>query len=58
MPLLSCPNCKTKVSYCHHGIRSQLAAEFLLRQGFEHVQNLVGGIDAWSVDVDASIPRY
>jgi adenylyltransferase/sulfurtransferase len=46
------------VIYCHHGIRSQLAAELLSRQGFLHVRNLVGGIDAWSREVDPRIPRY
>jgi rhodanese-related sulfurtransferase len=46
------------VVYCHHGIRSQLAAEFLSRQGFKRVYNLVGGIDAWSMEVDPSAPRY
>jgi sulfur-carrier protein adenylyltransferase/sulfurtransferase len=46
------------VVYCHHGIRSQLAAQFLLRQGFKRVRNLVGGIDAWSVEIDPSTPRY
>jgi rhodanese-related sulfurtransferase len=46
------------VVYCHHGIRSQLAAEFLSRQGFKRIRNLVGGIDAWSMEVDPSTPRY
>jgi rhodanese-related sulfurtransferase len=46
------------VVYCHHGIRSQLAAEFLSRQGFKRVYNLVGGIDASSMEVDPSAPRY
>jgi len=31
---------------------------FLVQQGFTNVKNLVGGIDAWSVQVDPSIPRY
>jgi monothiol glutaredoxin len=44
--------------FCHHGSRSQAAAEFLLRQGFRTLYNLTGGIDAWSRDVDAKIPRY
>lgn len=46
------------VVYCHHGIRSQLAARFLWEQGFTRVHNLVGGIDAWSIDVDPNMPRY
>lgn len=43
---------------CHHGMRSQQVALFLQRQGFAEVVNLQGGIDAWSRDVDPSIPRY
>ena len=46
------------VIYCHHGIRSQIAAQFLSRQGFKRISNLVGGIDAWSVQVDPTIQRY
>ncbi len=46
------------VAYCHHGMRSADAMQFLLQQGFSSVKNLVGGIDAWSVQVDSSIPRY
>ncbi len=46
------------IAYCHHGMRSADAAGFLLQQGFTNVKNLVGGIDAWSVQVDPSVPRY
>jgi rhodanese-related sulfurtransferase len=46
------------IVYCHHGIRSHRVAEFLLHQGFADVANLAGGIDAWSVQVDPSVPRY
>jgi monothiol glutaredoxin len=46
------------VLLCHHGIRSQRAAVHLLTKGFTNVCNLVGGIDAWSTTVDASVPRY
>lgn len=46
------------VAYCHHGMRSADAAGFLIQQGFPNVKNLVGGIDAWSVQVDPSVPRY
>lgn len=48
----------TLVFQCHHGIRSQAAAEFCVRQGFTRVYNLVGGIDAWSLTVDPQVPRY
>lgn len=44
--------------HCHHGIRSHEAAQQLLREGFRHVYNLIGGIDAWSQTVDSSIQRY
>jgi rhodanese-related sulfurtransferase len=46
------------VVYCHHGVRSQAVAEFLVRQGFGQVANLDGGIDAWSLQVDPDTPRY
>ena len=46
------------VIICHHGIRSQQAANFLDHHGFEHILNLAGGIDAWSRECDASVPRY
>ncbi|HEY1555961.1 MAG TPA: Grx4 family monothiol glutaredoxin [Kofleriaceae bacterium] len=44
--------------HCHHGGRSRAAAEHALKMGFKHVYNLAGGIDAWSKDVDPSVPRY
>jgi adenylyltransferase/sulfurtransferase len=46
------------VAYCHHGMRSADAAGFLLQQGYPKVKNLVGGIDAWSIQVDPNVPRY
>jgi rhodanese-related sulfurtransferase len=46
------------LSLCHHGMRSLQVAAFLERQGFTQVFNVVGGIDAWSCEVDASVPRY
>jgi monothiol glutaredoxin len=46
------------VFQCHHGIRSQQAAEYFRHHGFRNLHNLSGGIDAWSVLVDPSIPRY
>ena len=44
--------------HCHHGGRSQAAAEHVLKMGFKTVYNLAGGIDAWSRDVDPAIKRY
>ena len=46
------------VALCHHGMRSEMAASWLRNQGFARVINLVGGIDAYSVDVDPSLARY
>ena len=46
------------IAICHHGMRSADATNFLLQQGFPNVKNLVGGIDAWSVQVDGTVPRY
>ncbi|RMH31142.1 MAG: rhodanese [Nitrospirae bacterium] len=46
------------VAYCHRGMRSADAVGFLLQQGFTNVKNLIGGIDAWSVEIDPTVPRY
>ena len=46
------------VFQCHHGIRSQHAAEYFREKGFTRLYNLTGGIDAWSMLVDSTVPRY
>ena len=46
------------VVYCHHGVRSLHAIGILHQAGFNRLKNLAGGIDAWSLDVDDSVPRY
>ena len=46
------------VFMCHHGMRSRSAAERALADGFRRVFNLEGGIEAWSLQVDSSVPRY
>jgi monothiol glutaredoxin len=46
------------VFHCHHGIRSQAAAQHFLAMGFTNLCNLAGGIDAWSTSVDPRVPRY
>lgn len=46
------------VVHCHHGGRSLRVTHWLRSQGFEKVQNMAGGIDAWSQLIDPSIPRY
>jgi rhodanese-related sulfurtransferase len=43
---------------CHHGNRSNRVAAFLAGNGFSRVANIAGGIEAWSQELDASIPRY
>ncbi|MGE0706370.1 MAG: rhodanese-like domain-containing protein [Planctomycetota bacterium] len=46
------------VVVCHHGVRSARICAYLSTQGFERLANLRGGIDAWSREVDASVPLY
>ena len=43
---------------CHHGVRSLDAAAYFAGHGLENVRSLRGGIDAWSCEVDTSLPRY
>lgn len=46
------------VVHCHHGGRSLRVTHFLRQQGFSQAQNMAGGIDAWSLQADPSVPRY
>jgi rhodanese-related sulfurtransferase len=46
------------VVHCHHGGRSMQVTQWLLQQGFPKVQNMAGGIDAWSSEIDPSVSRY
>lgn len=46
------------VIVCHRGQRSLSVTAWLRNQGFEQVQSLRGGIDAWSMQIDVSVPRY
>jgi sulfur-carrier protein adenylyltransferase/sulfurtransferase len=46
------------VVLCHHGVRSAMAARWLRANGFADVLDVEGGIEAWSRDVDPSVPRY
>jgi monothiol glutaredoxin len=46
------------VLHCHHGGRSQQAAEQFISLGFSRVFNVIGGIDAWSQEIDPDVPRY
>ncbi len=46
------------IFHCHHGIRSLDAVAYFMREGFTNVKSMTGGIDAWTSEVDPSIPRY
>ncbi len=43
---------------CHHGMRSARACSILVQRGYSHVYNIKGGIDAWSMQIDTSVPLY
>jgi adenylyltransferase/sulfurtransferase len=46
------------VVYCHHGMRSQRACDWLRRAGYQNVFNLIGGIDAWADQIEPTMKRY
>ena len=46
------------VIYDHQGTRSMDAAAYFQGHGFEKIRSLRGGIDAWSAEVDPTLPRY
>lgn len=46
------------VVHCHHGGRSLRVVEYLRANGFPTAQNMTGGIDVWSQQIDESVPRY
>ncbi len=54
----SLPRDTKLVLHCHHGGRSQQAAEQFVSLGFSQVFNVIGGIDAWSQEIDPDVPRY
>ncbi|MCH7506321.1 MAG: Grx4 family monothiol glutaredoxin [Proteobacteria bacterium] len=43
---------------CHHGNASQGAAEYFRKKGFTKISNVAGGINAWSLEIDSSVPTY
>jgi adenylyltransferase/sulfurtransferase len=49
---------KSLVILCRAGKRSDRCAEFLRDEGFKNVLNLIGGINAWSDEVDPSLSKY
>jgi rhodanese-related sulfurtransferase len=57
VPTMFNPQAETLV-LCHHGIRSAQMCQWLMVQGFTNVKNITGGIDAYSLLVDDSIPQY
>lgn len=44
--------------HCHHGGRSLRVTQWLRQNGFPEAQNVTGGIEAWSTDIDPNVPRY
>ncbi len=46
------------VVLCHHGMRSQQAAQFLRANGIANAVNLTGGIDAWAREIDPAMRTY
>lgn len=50
-------NKKPLIVYCHHGVRSLYATQFLKFNGYDAL-SLRGGIEEWSTTIDPSIPRY
>jgi len=56
--ILNLPKDTPIVFHCHHGMRSLQAAGYFREKGCTNVFNLAGGIEAWSLDVDPSVPRY
>jgi adenylyltransferase/sulfurtransferase len=55
--LVEIPRDREMVAYCHHGMRSLMAAKFLRQEGFR-ARSLKAGIDHWSIVVDPTTPRY
>lgn len=56
--LAELPRDRALVVLCHHGSRSLRVTYWLRAQGLANAVNLRGGIDAWSREIDASVPVY
>ena len=52
------PKDKHLLIHCHHGGRSLRVTEYLRINGYSAVSNVAGGIDAWSLVIDPTVPRY
>ncbi len=55
---LSSMNGKRIIVHCHHGGRSLRVAHWLRANGYADAQSMAGGIDAWSLEIDQTVPRY
>ncbi len=56
--MMGWPKDTSIVFYCHLGQRSLDAASYFAGHGFTDARSMTGGIDAWSLEVDPSVPRY
>lgn len=52
------PRDRKLIVFCHHGMRSQRVCMFLEGHGLDNAVSMTGGIHAWSIDVDPSLPQY
>ena len=52
------PHDRAIVVMCHAGGRSARVTKWLNDNGFPNAVNLDGGIDAWSEEIDPTVPRY
>lgn len=52
------PRDRTIAVLCHGGVRSASVAHFLVQSGYDNAINVAGGIDAWSREIDPSVPLY
>ena len=48
----------TLIIFCHHGGRSLNVVNWMRQQGVAACQNMTGGIDRWSLQIDPNVPRY
>ena len=46
------------IVFCHHGVRSLTVVTWLREQGLTECTSMAGGIDAWSLEIDPTVPRY
>ena len=46
------------IVFCHHGVRSLNVVSWLHQQGVVNCVSMAGGIEAWSIEVDPTVPRY